>query len=286
VNSKNLSETTSALGLGQVISNTRIYQGDWAAVRHVTTDTGCDIAVKCPSKGYEWLAEAEGRMLEFIAGQADIPVPEVLGIRDDMLLLGFIANDGRRTDEAQREAGRYLAMLHGVSATQFGFDHDTIFGPTRQPNARSDDWVAFFREQRLAHMAEIAHEAGRIDSAMLNRLQRLLMNLEDYIPPPARPALVHGDFWGGNVLYRDGHCAAFIDPAIYFGHPEVDLSFATLFGSVGRAFFDGYNEVTSIEAGFEQRIDIYNLWPLLFHAYWFGGSYAQQVDGILRVRGF
>jgi fructosamine-3-kinase len=274
------------LGLGEATSIREIYTGDWAEVYRIITDTGAEIAAKCPSPGYEWLAVEEGRMLDFLSANAGIPVPRVLGIIDDQLFLAFIRNDGRGNINSEREAGRHLAALHGVNWDHFGFPHDTIFGPIKQPNQSSDSWPSFFREQRLAHMSQIAHQGGRIDTALLTRIEQLMMHLEEHIEAPDQPALVHGDFWGGNVLNKGDHCVAFIDPAIYFGHPEVDLSFATLFGSFGQAFFDGYRENRAIEPGFEQRIGIYNLWPLLFHAYWFGGGYAQQVNTILRGLGY
>jgi fructosamine-3-kinase len=132
-------------------------------------------------------------------------------------------------------------------------------------------------------MAGLAHDAGRLDDAMLGRIRGLADKLEELIEEPARPSLLHGDLWQGNLLVREGRVAAFIDPAIYYGHGEMDLAFATLFGTLSEPFFEAYQEQRPIAAGFfEQRRDLYNLWPLLGHVLFFGGSYLGQVDAILR----
>ncbi len=281
-----ISRAALELRLGVSLSVQAIYHGDWAAVYRLQTDQGLDIAVKCPAPGHQWLAAAEMQMLEFLGHCNAAPVPEVLGLASDMLFLSFVENDGQRTSRAQSQAGRHLARLHTVTSSQIGFRTDTIFGPSVQPNGWHQDWICFFGEQRLRHMAGIALAAGRIQPATMRRLEKLIDQLSEVLPPLAEASLLHGDFWGGNVLYNQGECVAFIDPAIYFGHPEVDLAFATLFGSFSAPFFDGYGELRPLEPGFKERIDIYNLWPLLFHAYWFGGGYAQQVDSILKSRGF
>lgn len=226
-------------------------------------------------------------MLEYLQNYTDAVFPELLGVTGPVLLMTFIENDGARGEGGGRSAGEMLARLHSVSADKFGFERDTIFAPTRQPNPQVSDWPAFFRDQRLLYMAGIAHEAGRIDAALKDRISAFCKTLEDRLPNTPKASLVHGDFWTGNVLFHRGRCAAFVDPAIYYGHGEVDLAFATLFGSLGEEFFAAYREVHEIEPGFfEERLDIYNLWPLLFHAYWFGGGYAAQVDGILRKFGY
>jgi fructosamine-3-kinase len=114
-------------------------------------------------------------------------------------------------------------------------------------------------------------------------IERVAARLPDLVGEPAPPGLVHGDAWTGNVLVRDGRVAAFIDPAIYFADPEIELAFGTLFGTFGEAFFRRYGEIRPLRPGFfEVRRDVYNLYPLLVHVRLFGGGYVGQVAGIVR----
>jgi len=102
------------------------------------------------------------------------------------------------------------------------------------------------------------------------------------IPEPARPSLIHGDIWAGNVLSVNDHISGFIYPAIYYADPEIGLAFTTLFSTFGDAFFSRYHELRPIRPGFfEERCDIYNLYPLLVHVRLFGGSYVASVDRML-----
>ena len=277
----------AARKLGKIEAITPIHTGDWASVFKVTLIDGANLAAKVPGSGHQHLAEAEEKMLKYLDQKAPGLFPEVAALGEEVLLLDFIENDGAKGAEGERQAGRNLARLHNITEQKFGFVEDTIFGPSPQPNAWADNWVGFFRDRRLLYMAAIAHQAGRIEAGLVSRIEKFCSQLEDYLPATPTPVLLHGDFWGGNVLFHQGQCAAFIDPAIYYGHNETDLAFATLFGSFGKDFFEGYRETHRIENDFfDNRLDIYNLWPLLFHAYWFGGDYAGSVEATLRRLGF
>lgn len=184
---------------------------------------------------------------------------------------------------AQHHAADLLAALHGIEAPRYGFACDTLIGPLSQPNPESDDWIAFFRDHRLLHMARAALAEGRLGQGMMSRIERLAGRLPDLIGQPAAPALIHGDVWGGNVLVRNGQVAAFIDPAIYHADPEIELAFSTLLGTFGAEFFARYQEHRPLRPGFfEVRRDLYNLYPLLVHVRLFGDSYLSQIDGIVR----
>ncbi len=228
----------------------------------------------------------EAAMLDYLGTRTGVSFAKVLGVGEGVLFLDFIENDSRKGKTGAAEAGRALADLHTITSNTFGFTEDTIFGPTDQPNPKTESWIEFFGQHRLLYMGTIAHDAGKIENSLFDSLQKFVGDLINFLPNNPKPSLLHGDFWAGNILFNQGHLAAFIDPAIYYGDAEVDLAFSTLFGSLGEEFFDAYREIRPIDPGFNARVDIYNLWGLLFHAYWFGGGYANSVKRILSGFGY
>jgi fructosamine-3-kinase len=137
------------------------------------------------------------------------------------------------------------------------------------------------------YMADEAVSAGRLRPGTRDRIERFAAKLGDFLPAHATPSLIHGDMWGGNVLCQAGRIAAFVDPAIYYADAEIELAFATLFSTFGEAFFARYREIRPIAPGFfEERRDIYNLYPLLVHVRLFGSGYVGSVTGTLTRLGF
>lgn len=265
------------------VSLAPIHSSDWAEVFRADMADGQVFAVKVPKGGVAGSTEIEARMLRYLGSNSALPVPEVVAVSPQALVLAWVEGGDPLDVGAQQDAARHMARLHDISAPEFGLDFATIFGAADQPNGSCASWVAFFRERRLLHMARLAEAAGRIDQRMLGRIGKIAEKLDELIEEPAAPSLLHGDLWQGNVLVRDGRIAAFIDPAIYYGHGEMDLAFSTLFGTMSDPFFAAYREQRAIAPGFfERRRDIYNLWPLLGHVLFFGGSYLGQVDAILR----
>jgi fructosamine-3-kinase len=201
--------------------------------------------------------------------------------------MAYVAGESTFSRAAEEHAAELLAQLHDVTAPRFGLEKDTLIGGLHQPNSPQDDWVAYFRDLRLRHMANAACKAGRLPTQMRDRLERLAGKLDTWLRPPKAPSLLHGDVWTTNVLSINGRITAFIDPAIYFGHPEIELAFIKLFDTFGRSFFSHYAALRGLEPGFnEERKDLYNLYPLLVHVRLFGGSYVVAVDRILRRFGF
>jgi fructosamine-3-kinase len=240
-------------------------------------DGGALVAKVAPEGG---LAE-EAAMLADLARLSELPLPAVLHAADDLLLMDYVEGGGRIDAGAEAHAAELLAALHEISAPAYGYARDTLIGPLRQPNPWTPSWLDFFREQRLLYLGRMAFDSGQLPAAAMSRLERFCGRLERYIDAPDAPSL-----WGGNILARDGRIAAFLDPAIYFAHAEIELAFSTLFGTFGQAFFHRYRERRPIALGFfEARRDIYNLYPLLVHTRLFGGHYAASVDGILRRYG-
>ncbi|MBT4769663.1 MAG: phosphotransferase [Rhodospirillaceae bacterium] len=224
----------------------------------------------------------EGWMLETLKERSRLPVPTILHAADSLLLMEYIEGGDEINEAAQEHAAELLADLHGVTAPQFGLEKDTLIGGLAQPNPPSDCWPEFFRDHRLLYMGHQAMAAGRLPGPVMDRLERFAARIKEWIGEVAEPALIHGDMWGGNVLARKGRIAGFVDPAIYYADPEIELAFSTLFSTFGEAFFRRYQEIRPIAPGFfEERRDIYNLYPLLVHVRLFGSGYVGGVEGIL-----
>lgn len=224
----------------------------------------------------------EAWMLRYLKQHTRVPVPEVRFADDDFLVMDFIANDDPLSPDAESDLGDVVAALHAVQAAQFGFERDTLIGGLPQPNPRTADWPAFFRDHRLLAMAGHALADGRLPARLMGRIETLAGKLPNWLRNDARPSLIHGDLWGGNILARGGRIVGLIDPALYFADPEIELAFMTLFGSVGERFFARYGTHRPIRPGFfEERRDLYNLYPLLVHVRLFGGAYVGQVERML-----
>ena len=251
-------------------------------VYKVELDDGTPLVAKVDREGAAQL-EREAYMLRYLRERSELPVPEVFHGSETLLLMQFVEGTSRFSEGAEHRAAELLAGLHGISAGAYGHERDTLIGSLDQPNPWTESWVEFFREQRLLYMAKVTHEAGRLPREDLERVERLAERLDDYLEEPERPSLIHGDVWSANVLARGDRIAAFLDPAIYHADPEIELSFISLFNSFGGPFIERYGEIRGIRDGFfEEHRDLYNLYPLLVHVYFFGGGYLDSVRATLR----
>jgi fructosamine-3-kinase len=224
----------------------------------------------------------EGFMLRYLAEKSRLPVPAVLSSEPGFLLMAFLSGRNHFPPVVQEDAAELLAALHSITEKAYGFEQDTLIGGLYQPNPWYDSWVDFFREQRLLYMGREAMEAGRLPVALFKRLEAFSNRLEKWLPEPEQPSLIHGDAWSGNILASSERITGFVDPAIYYADPEIELAFTTLFGTFGEPFFERYSAIRPLRPGFqEERRDIYNLYPLLVHVRLFGGSYVSSVDQTL-----
>lgn len=224
----------------------------------------------------------EARGLELLRNTATIDVPEVLhtGETDGQayLLLSYVKSSPP-SPVFWEMFGKQLAALHANHASQFGLDHDNYMGSLTQSNRFHEKWDDFFVHERLVPQVKMARDAGEIGKTMVAAFERLYTKLNE-ICPPVKPSLVHGDLWSGNFMVNSRGEPCLIDPAVYYGHPEVDIAMSTLFGGFNPTFYDVYNQFNPLEKGWSNRLDIYNLYPLLVHVNLFGGGYVHQVQRI------
>ncbi len=201
-------------------------------------------------------------------------MPEVLGASDEVLVLEWL-EEGAAGDEA--ELGRGLAVVHQAGAGDLGGPEPLRIGPLVLLNEPLPDWPSFYAERRLRPLLAPARDRGSLSAAGVRAVESVCERMADLAGPPEPPARLHGDLWSGNVLWS-GQRPYVIDPVAYGGHREVDLAMLRLFGSPGSRFLAAYEEVAPLAGGHEERVALYQLFPLLVHAVLFGGGYGSSVE--------
>ncbi|MDX1614819.1 MAG: fructosamine kinase family protein [Candidatus Promineifilaceae bacterium] len=231
--------------------------------------------------------DVEAFMLRYLREHTDLPVPSIIYADQGLLLLEYLPGENRFSAEAEQHAAELMVHLHAIGADFYGFQRDTLIGGLTQPNDWAESWLEFFAERRLRYMARLTHDTDLLPISLLSRVDRLCDHLDDWLDEPQGPALIHGDAWAGNVLATDTKIVGFLDPAIYFADPEIELAFMSLFDSFGESFFRRYRELRPIAPGFmSERRHLYNLYPLLVHVRLFGGGYVNAVDRTLTRFGY
>ena len=177
--------------------------------------------------------------------------------------------------------GESLAKLHSNTTDKFGLNHDNYIGSLPQVNDFMGSWADFYREQRLLPQIKLAEQQGRLTNSIRLGFDNLFKRLDELMPIE-KPALIHGDLWSGNMMVSKGGVPCIFDPAVYYGHREMDLAMMALFGGFGDAWIDSYNDVYPLELGWRSRIQIAQLYPLMVHVNLFGGGYARSVETILK----
>jgi fructosamine-3-kinase len=243
----------------------------------------------------EYATEAAG--LRWLADAGAVAVPEVLALADEdggrrFLALGWL-DEGSLSAAGAEALGRDLAALHGAGAPDHGAappgapaDDGRVaplrIGELELPNDPAPDWPTFYARCRLEPLADLAAKRGALSAPSRRDVARVCERIADLAGPPEPPARLHGDLWGGNVLAGADGRARLIDPAAYGGHREVDLAMLRLFGSPGERVFAAYEEAAPLADGHEDRVALWQLFPLLVHAALFGGAYGESAHRAAR----
>jgi protein-ribulosamine 3-kinase len=184
-------------------------------------------------------------------------------------------------DQAMRTLGGNLARMHRVTSQRYGWHRDNTIGSTPQINTPADDWIAFWREQRLGFQLRLAASnghGGRLIACGERLMEKLPAFFKGYTPPPS---LVHGDLWSGNAAMADGGEPVIYDPAVYYGDREADLAMSELFGGFSSSFYAAYRAEYPLDPGYATRKAFYNLYHVLNHFNLFGGGYGAQAERMI-----
>ncbi len=275
-----------------ITAKSPVFGGDINEAFRLTLDDGTSLFMKSNAPNLLPAFEAEEAGLQAIAGTGAIGTVKVLGIGTDSQGFSFLLQEfvspGKKNRDYWERLGAELYAMHRApmpsensenSENRFGFGADNFIGSRKQKNTWTDKWIPFFRDCRLRPQLKAAERW--LDQRDRKLADSLLEHLDQYLIELEAPSLIHGDLWAGNVMTGSDGRAWIIDPAAYYGHPEADLAMTELFGGFSPDFYDSYFACAKMEAGYQDRKDIYNLYHLLNHLNLFGVSYLSSVERIL-----
>lgn len=274
------------MGLPAGVSDVRrIGGGDINEAFRVVLADGSDAFVKtrAQSSPGEYAAEAAG--LAWLAEPGALRTPRVLAVDEHYLALEWI-EPGRLDDVGAEELGRGLAVTHAAGAGRFGGmsgsggDGPARFGSLGLGNEPTADWPSFYAERRLRPLAAIASDRSALPASAVAAVERVCDRIGELCGPPEPPARLHGDLWSGNVMADRGGRPWLIDPSAYGGHREIDLAMLRLFGAPSQRVYSAYQETAPLAEGWSERVELYQLLPLLVHALLFGGSYGAAAERV------
>jgi fructosamine-3-kinase len=263
-------------------SYTALSGGDINSVYLIKCGSDSIVAKINSQNKFPQMLEKEGLALQYYQKQVNrlnYPDPlnwgEISGIQ--FLLLKYTAPSDNKTDlDGQERLGKLLAKQHQVSADYFGWEYDNYIGNLKQMNKKHTEWAVFYAENRLLEQARLAFDQKKLSVKEVKGLEKLCLELPS-IFSPEQPALLHGDLWSGNYFITKKQEPFLYDPAIYFGHREIDIGMTQLFGGFSQTFIDAYQEYYPLEKGWENRLIFSQLYPNLVHLNLFGEAYKGSV---------
>jgi fructosamine-3-kinase len=224
--------------------------------------------------------EAEG--LQLLQNKSGLAVPTVIAVgqvQDRQWLMLDWLEKGTPSTGFWKSFGIGLAGLHRNSQTMFGLHADNYIGSLRQSNKPTDSWATFYLQERILPLSVQLFDRGSFSQKEIKIVEKSEGKLSNIFPQEP-PALLHGDLWSGNFMIGTNGPVIY-DPAVYYGHREMDIGMSLLFGGFDRVMYEAYNDAWPLEKNWKSRVPITQLYPLLVHAVLFGGHYIKSAAEIL-----
>lgn len=277
-----LKRITDQLEIGELLSQSTVSGGSINDAYQIETTYGRFFLKTNSAIRFPQMFAAESKGLSLLS-RSDFVVPKPIETGEldgtQFILMEWITQ-GAQGPDFWEVFGRNLAELHSISADCFGLDHDNYIGSLPQQNGTAETWAEFYHSVRLIPQIELAKANGRLTSKMTNGFDSLFARTPNLFPKE-KPSLLHGDLWSGNMMATSSGLPSIFDPAVYYGHREMDLAMMALFGGFGDSWVEAYNEVYPLAPGWQERIPLGQLYPLMVHVNLFGGGYAGSVERIL-----
>ncbi len=267
---------------GKINNVKALFGGDINNAFLISTENENYVVKVNASNVYPKMFQRESDGLSLL-NSAGANVPEVIKVfhkaDDQFILMKYIEKEASG-NEFWSNLGVSLARIHLKKAPQFGLKFDNFIGSLPQENTFKPNWSDFFIEHRLQPLVKKSYDQQLLTNSHLGHFEGLFKRL-DLLIPKEKPSLLHGDFWSGNMICGQNQKPYFIDPAVYYGHREMDISMSFLFGGFDLNYLKSYQEIYPLEADWSSRIDLHNLYPRLVHLVLFGSSYLAGIEKVI-----
>ena len=245
------------LALGDAVSAESVEGGYASKTFRVRTSLGRSAIVKTQTDLPPDLYAVEADGLDALRVPGGFAVPEVLRVAPDFIVLTDLGASAP-SPTYWEDAGRALALQHQHTADKFGYHQDNYLGVLPQRNPWTTDGHSFFAQHRLLRYLEVPNCYNALSPDDRHRLERVADRLPELVPPQP-PSLLHGDLWHGNLLPTPAGRPALIDPAVYYGWPEAELSMLIGCGNIPDAFYRAYEEAHPLAPGWRDRMPLLHL---------------------------
>ncbi len=271
--------------LGEPIrTTTQLRGGDIATAFKVLTPTSVYFVKTASFPNALPMFEAESIGLHHIGNTKAISVPKIVRVSFSnataYLVMEYVAPKTPAKKDMVR-FGKALAKLHcPIPEKAFGLETDNYIGRLIQRNTQCNNWTDFYIHKRILTQLQTAVDTNLYPSDAIPRSERM-EKVCSTLFGNVKPALLHGDLWSGNYIVSTKGAPYLIDPAVYYGHNEMDLAMTKLFGGFSSSFYGAYHDVIPPHPNQSELTELYQLYYLLVHLNLFGTSYLPGVQRII-----
>ena len=224
---------------------------------------------------------SEAKSLNYLLKKFPKIFPFIAFNSKELLIIDYIENNNIKNTDYQKVLAKEILKLHNITNDKYGFDFDSQIGGVKQSNEYDENWLNFFRKKRLNMIFERINKKNPMPNTINKKIEKLLKNLENFIPKKPKISLLHGDLWSGNILFNNGNLVGLIDPGIYFGHNELEISYLTWFNYIDQKFLNYYSEILNIDKYYFNYEPIYQLYFSLLNVYLWDRKYIIDSDYLL-----
>jgi fructosamine-3-kinase len=267
----------------QVYSIHHLGGGEVNYAYRVITDKGVYFVKVHDSKNYPRFFEKELNGLLALKETNTIDVCEPIGtmeIGSNSFLALDYEDAAPMAVNFWEQLGNDMASLHCQTNRYFGFVEDNFLGQCLQINHRMTNWGQFYIKNRLLPNVRAVAEKHLMDANEIKLFEKFF-NLVEFAFPEEQPSLLHGDFWKEHVISNAEGKPCLLNPAVYYGHREMDIAKTKMVGTFPQGFYDAYNAAYPLQKDWEDRLDFCKMYYHLVNLNIYGSAYLQNVQQIL-----